>query len=223
MGKNLVRNTLLGIPKAVVLDAMGVIYLTGDDVGELLCPFIAEKSGSTDTQLIRQIYRSASLGEISSIDFWKAVGVSPKLEDEYLAKHLLSPGLTDFLDKLKQRGIKTWCLSNDIFEWSRKLRQRFRLEDYFEGFIISSDVGFRKPDTAIFRLLIKRLAYEPHEVVFVDDHQKNLDAAKAFGFETVLFESSASIPIYTSKVVHSFAELLAFLLRTEGNINREAS
>ncbi len=209
MEKELVADKLSRTPKAVVLDAMGVIYRAGDDVGELLYPFIAEKGGSTDIIKIRQIARSASLGEISAIDFWKAVGVSPELEDEYLARHRLSRGLTGFLEELRQRGIKVWCLSNDISTWSKKLRVRFGLEEYFSGFIISGDVGFRKPDPTIFRVLMKRMNCEPRDAVFIDDHQKNLDTARALGFQTVLYESTASVPEYTSRVVQNFDELLS--------------
>jgi len=70
--------------KVLVLDAMGVIYSARDDVKDLLCPFIAEKDGSKDTSKIGRLYLSASLGNISAFEFWKAVGVDPELEDEYL-------------------------------------------------------------------------------------------------------------------------------------------
>lgn len=65
----------------LVLDAMGVIYSVGDDVRDLLCPFIAEKGGSTDTSKIEKLYHSASLGYMSAFEFWKAVDVNPELED----------------------------------------------------------------------------------------------------------------------------------------------
>ena len=47
----------------LVLDAMGVIFKSADDVGELLIPFIAEKSGSFDEGVIQAAYLEASLGK----------------------------------------------------------------------------------------------------------------------------------------------------------------
>jgi len=71
--------------KTIVLDAMGVIYSVGDDVSELLCPFIAEKGGLRDVGRISLLYRAASLGQMSAKEFWRAASVDPGREDDYLA------------------------------------------------------------------------------------------------------------------------------------------
>ena len=52
----------------LVLDAMGVIYETGDDVTDLLVPFIAEKGGTTDVADIEHAYHDASLGLMTSLE-----------------------------------------------------------------------------------------------------------------------------------------------------------
>ena len=52
--------------KVLVLEAMGVIHSVGDDVGELLYPFILEKGGIKDLKRIITIYNAASVGEIQS-------------------------------------------------------------------------------------------------------------------------------------------------------------
>lgn len=201
---------MTGKLKAILLDAMGVIYSVGDDVHDLPCPFIAEKGGSQDTLQIEQLYRSASLGNMSAFDFWKAVDVAPELEDEYLQRHRLSDGLLDFLEETKQRGHEIWCLSNDLSRWSKKLRLRFRLGKYITGFIISGDVGFRKPDPAIFRLLVKQSNMDPHNAIFVDDHKKNLDSAAVVGFETIIFRPmDQDLASDTHKVVTDFGEIIS--------------
>ena len=166
---------------------MGVIYSVGDDVKDLLCPFIAEKGGTRDTTKIERLYRSASLGNMSASKFWEGVGIDPRLEDEYLQRHELTNGLVDFLAAIRERDYELWCLSNDLSEWSRKLRVRFGLDKYFRGFVISGDVGARKPDQAIFTYLIDQLHARPSEIIFVDDQRKNLDSAAALGFEAIFF------------------------------------
>jgi len=198
--------------KVLVLDAMGVIYSVRDDVKDLLCPFVAEKGGTKDTTTINELYRSASLGNMSAFEFWKAVNVSSELEDEYLSKHKLSDGLVDFLEETNQRGHEVWCLSNDLSEWSRKLRLHFRLEKYFNGFVISSDVGFRKPDPAIFHRLVTQSNMDPHKAIFIDDNKKNLDSAAILGFETVVFRPVASDSTGgTHKIVNNFNDILPLL------------
>jgi HAD superfamily hydrolase (TIGR01509 family) len=199
-------------PEIVVLDAMGVMYSVGDDVRDLLCPFIAEKGGLRDTDRIRDVYISASLGNISASRFWESVGVSSDLEDEYLRRHKLNNGLIEFLEAANSRGSKVWCLSNDVSAWSEKLRTRFGLEEYFRGFVISGDVGFRKPDPAIYRNLLEQIGGNVSSKLFVDDNPKNLDAAARLGFETILFDAGVSSGGSAHERASSFGELQRYLL-----------
>ena len=72
--------------RILVLDAMGVIYSVGNDDRDLLCPFVEEKGGTKDMSKIETLYHSTSLGNMSSAEFWEAVGLKPGLEDEYLQR-----------------------------------------------------------------------------------------------------------------------------------------
>jgi len=173
--------------KVLVLDAMGVIYPVGDDVRGLLCPFITAKHGAGDYDTVEEYYNKASVGKMTAHDLWKAVSIDPRLEDEYLQGFELTPGLLDFLKKAESRGIEMWCLSNDLAEWSQKLRNRFGLQQFFRGVIISGDVGLRKPDPMIFRLLLERSGVPAKQLLFVDDNPKNIIAAAALGIDSVLF------------------------------------
>ena len=60
--------------------------------------------------------------------------------------------------------------------------------EYVDGGILSYRDGVIKPDPAIYRLLISRYDLKPEECVFLDDTQKNLDAAEKFGIHTILFK-----------------------------------
>ena len=173
--------------KTLVLDAMGVIFAAGDDVVELLCPFVHEQGGIVDDGRTESLYNDASLGRLSARRFWEEVHVDPALEDNYLRRHRLSIGLREFLRDAKPRVDSIWCLSNDVSEWSVKLQALFDLHAHFKGFVISGDIGARKPDAAIYRELISQTGVPAESMVFVDDRPKNLDAAAALGFQTVQF------------------------------------
>jgi len=193
--------------KCVVLDAMGVLYNAHDDVAEFLYPFILEKDGLNDLNRIKGIYIEASLGKMTSADFWKRMGLDPMVEDEYLSRHAITSGLIAFLEEMKVQGVELWCLSNDVSEWSGKLRRKFKIESYFKGFIISGDVGLRKPDPAIYELLIGRLKCKANDILFVDDNIRNLDAAERKGIGTVLFDSSGRVVNTKHGEVVNFKEL----------------
>jgi putative hydrolase of the HAD superfamily len=166
----------------LVLDAMGVIYESADDVAELLVPFISENGGISDVARIQREYIDASLGRIDTASFWKNVGVPPTLEDRYLERHRLTANLNEFLQTLPSGVESLWCLSNDVSDWSRKLRDHHGLAKHFDGFAISGDVGSRKPAPEIFNALLSRVKRPASKCVFVDDRTRNLDAAKLLGF-----------------------------------------
>lgn len=175
--------------KVLVLDAMGVIYRSGDDVVELLIPFIRTHGRrSASDEEISDAYRQASFGRLSSCDFWIGLGCDPLDEDEYLAQHGLQTGLLQFLARARDEFEQIWCLSNDVSEWSAKLRSRHQLEPWFRGWLISGDVGLRKPSPLIYSLLSERVGVAGAELLFVDDRRPNLEAAAALGWGTVHFD-----------------------------------
>jgi FMN phosphatase YigB (HAD superfamily) len=175
----------------LVLDAMGVIFESADDVAELLIPFIAEKSGTSDEAIIQAAYLDASFGTISPVEFWNLVGVPADLEDEFLSRHSLNTGVIELLDWSRDNEIPVWCLSNDVGRWSQKLRLRLNIETYLEGSIISGDVGLRKPDREIYEALIQSSGFPVEKLLFVDDRQQNVLAARELGIESILHDPRA--------------------------------
>lgn len=193
----------------LILDAMGVLYQAGDDVAELLVPFV-HRHGRPDlpAEEIEREYISASLGHTGSGAFWQRVGVDPALEDDYLAGHRLIEGTREVLPSLKERFERIACLSNDIAAWSAKLRRRFALEAWIDPWFISSDLGLRKPSAEIYQLVTKRLATRPQDIVFVDDRPRNLDAAAMLGYRTVLLDLRGDRPAHPHRAIRRLADLL---------------
>lgn len=174
--------------KCVILDAMGVIYQAGDDVEELLIPFLRSKACKLSDEKINEFYISCSLGNLSSIEFWKAMEIEEdilSLEEGYLKLHRLSNGLFEFLSEIKKRNIPIVCLTNDVKEWSLSLRNIFRLEKFIDDWFVSGEIGSRKPDNKIYTFLVKKMDVKPEECLFIDDRIKNINAAKELGFNTI--------------------------------------
>jgi HAD superfamily hydrolase (TIGR01509 family) len=171
--------------QCLVLDGMGVIFAAADDVAELLIPFVRVAGG--DPAQVETAYIDASLGIIDADEFWVRVGLSASVEREYLSTHSLLPGAREFLVRANELGIPVWCLSNDIARWSQSLRETLGIAKLLSGAVISSDVGVRKPDTAIYRHLLGRTGYSPSDLLFVDDRRKNIEAAAALRIPSLCF------------------------------------
>ena len=186
----LVRGTMMPRPpqpRVLMLDAMGVIFEAGDDVAELLVPFVQLYGDGVDEAAVAAAYMEASQGRLTAAAFWRQMGIDPSLEDTYLAAHRLTPDALLLLQRARARFEAVFCLSNDVSEWSRKLRQTFDLEQYVDAWFISGDLGVRKPATEIYEAVLIKSGFSAEEILFVDDRPKNLDAARRIGIQTVLY------------------------------------
>ncbi len=184
------RRNRSGQPQLVVLDAMGVIYRHGNDVEDLLIPFVEDNGGTANHADIRENYRQTSLGRMTTAEFWAAVGVegdAAQLDRAYLSQFRMTGGLLAFLDKLNHKKVPVACLSNDVSLWSRLLRQGFNLDTKIGPWIISGDIGARKPDPAIYEALRTTVGAPFDVYLFIDDRIENLDAARELGMRTALF------------------------------------
>ncbi|MCK0517338.1 HAD-IA family hydrolase [Williamsia sp. DF01-3] len=83
-------------------------------------------------------------------------------------------------------------LTNNIAEMRDRWQSLVPIE-LFETVIDSSEVGVRKPDPAVYQLLLDRLELEPHEVAFVDDTMPNVEAARKIGMLGIHFTSSQQL------------------------------
>lgn len=116
--------------KWIILDVMGVIFEVGDDTNDLLVPYIQKISDTVSAEKINKMYLKASLGEISSFDFWNELGFGseyPKIERDYLDTCLrIDPEFVEVTNTLTQ-NYSLAILSNDVKEWSNYLRAKFDL------------------------------------------------------------------------------------------------
>ena len=201
--------------KIAIFDAMGVIFTTGDDVGELLIPYISGKLSEADHGLVRKLYLEASLGRITPRDFWKGVGfgeaVIAPFEAGYLNNNFcLDPGFFPCAEALKGKGYTLAMLSNDVGEWSRHLRQKHGLDRIIEYAFISSELGLRKPDPEIYRIALSKMGALPGECVFVDDSPERVDAARMLGIRGIYFDRDGED--YDGPMVKSFEQLAELLV-----------
>ncbi|MCU0898657.1 MAG: HAD family phosphatase [Burkholderiales bacterium] len=102
-------------------------------------------------------------------------------------------GTVALLHELRARGRRVAALSNFSAESWPWATARFPFLGWFEGVVISGEVGVAKPDPAIYRIAIERLSLEPERTLFVDDMPVNVDAARACGIEAVVFEGPGQL------------------------------
>ncbi len=97
----------------------------------------------------------------------------------------------DLVDRLHGR-YRLAVLTNNIREIADHWRELVGI-DRFELVIDSHEIGIRKPDPAIYELLLEKLDLQPSRVVFVDDTPPNIVAAAAIGIHAIHFTSAAAL------------------------------
>jgi putative hydrolase of the HAD superfamily len=171
----------------VALDAMGVIY-EQRGVSALLAAFAGRLGVSVDPEEARRLYRQASLGLLSSSELWEALGIPGTGRDEEFLRHrLLMPGVREFLAAMRRLGVRVGCITNDVAEWALRQRRRYGLEDGIWPWVVSGDVGVRKPAPEIYERFLAEAGCEAEDCMFIDDTPENLDTAGRLGFRTLGF------------------------------------
>ena len=89
------------------------------------------------------------------------------------------------LQRLKAGGARVHALSNFAHEKFALACAEFPFLTEFDVAVISGRERVAKPDRRIFEILVERVGKAPSELLFVDDSPKNVDAARAFGIETL--------------------------------------
>ena len=128
-------------------------------------------------------------GEGDPADFERALAAQLVRTDgtQVLAAGLLSrmfaatlpvPQMYELMRAVRKAGLRTCLLSNS---WGRAGYPRETFPELFDAWVISAEVGMRKPEERIFRHAAGLLGLPPEQCVFIDDIEANVEAAGALG------------------------------------------
>jgi putative hydrolase of the HAD superfamily len=194
---------------------MGVIYPVADDLRDLLIPYLRSKGCTAADEAIIEAYRACYRGGAPAQSIWDVAGCDWEegaLERDFLACYVLNDGVVDFLEAMRARSIPVYGLSNDVGEWALVRRRLLGIDQYFAGWVISSEVRKPKPAPEIYQRLIDMLPCPPRACVFVDDRMPNLEAAQQLGLATALFGGEPADGVVS---VHDFGALTALAIGRE--------
>jgi len=93
--------------------------------------------------------------------------------------------------RLRRPGQPMFFLSNMPASYADQLEQAHAFVREFDDGVFSARVRLIKPDPAIFQLAAQRFGVAPAELVFLDDHAPNVAAARALGWQALLFTDAA--------------------------------
>ncbi|MBM3293732.1 MAG: HAD-IA family hydrolase [Candidatus Aminicenantes bacterium] len=111
----------------------------------------------------------------------------------------LNRKVLDLYRRLKP-GLRMVLLSNtDVMRWTF-IKSRFPEILFFDGYVLSFDQGFMKPQPEVYREALRLAGTPPERSLFVDDLGENVDHAVRLGLQGLVFRADGDFE----------AELLAF-------------
>jgi 2-haloacid dehalogenase len=85
-------------------------------------------------------------------------------------------------------GHDVTMLTNFASDTFREAQEMYPFLTESRGVTVSGDVGLVKPDPAIYAHHTEMFALDPAATLFIDDSEKNVIAARAFGWRAIAFE-----------------------------------
>jgi epoxide hydrolase-like predicted phosphatase len=128
------------------------------------------------------------LGRLYGLDRPTTEELLAELWDWYVGE--LNTGMAAYFQGLRPR-YRTAILSNGAEGGRREEERRYGFASMADVLVYSYEVGIEKPDRRIYEIACERLGVHPSEIVFLDDLEANVAAARQLGMRTVLFQSTA--------------------------------
>lgn len=98
--------------------------------------------------------------------------------------------------KLRQLGYKVCLLSNTnpfMMQWAMSNEfdgNGHSMDYYFDNLYLSYKYKYMKPSPEIFKIMLEGQQSSAEETLFIDDGQKNIEAAKELGMKTLFPENN---------------------------------
>jgi putative hydrolase of the HAD superfamily len=180
------------------------------DYGNVLC----QSQPTADTQAMAAIlnlppaqftelywrYRiEYDAGSLDPSAYWNTLAESRTLTPEQIARLTEidsrswshpAPVMPQWARDIRAAGQRTAILSNmPVPVRDYVLRSSWLPE--FDAQTFSCDIGVCKPELEIYHDCLVKLGVQPSEVLFLDDRESNVQAAKALGLHAILFTDAS--------------------------------
>lgn len=198
--------------KALILDFGGVLT---NDFWEVLRGF-ARREGLHENALVElvtrdpegiELLRGLERGSIGQAEFEHEMSARLGVEKDGLLERIAGDLRPDdvmlaVVAELRAAGVKIGILSNSLGSDYFDPYAPWHLEDRADVVIISDQVRLRKPEPAIFDLVVDKLGVPASSCLFIDDIAAYLEPARALGM-TVWHHTDTTATIAELRAVFS--------------------
>jgi HAD superfamily hydrolase (TIGR01509 family) len=156
------------------------------------CPLSADEIAQR-VHRHQDIIRSFDTGKMEPADFYKKIIIhlDAKIKKQTFFRiysDVFSPNapVLDILKRLKDSH-KLILLSNTDVERFGFIKRKFPELFFFDDYVLSFEVGYRKPDPEIYREALRKAQIPAQGCVFLDDLPENIEGARRLGMNAILY------------------------------------
>lgn len=184
----------------VLLDADGVLQSLPGGWSAALRPYVGDRAddflralGPDEAPCLR------GSGEFLEVlaDLLRDFGVTRPVSEVYPAVwhdiHV-EPSSVALVAELRDLGLGVHLATNQTAGRAAYMRTALGYDDLFDESFYSCELGETKPDAAFFAAALDRLAVPAPEVLFVDDHEPNVLAAREAGLAAEHWRIADGLP-----------------------------
>ena len=183
--------------KAILFDADGVIQRPAVDYTAALTALGALEADACG-RLIQEIFSAELPGLSGKGDFTE--DLRHVLSRWRLAERLADvlriwtsirpdPAIFELIASVRSFGIRCCLATNQQAYRGSYMSESLRYRDLFDVEFYSYQLGVAKPASEYFRAIVERLSLAPAEVLFIDDHERNVAAARSVGIHASLYNA----------------------------------
>ncbi|MDR7253909.1 putative hydrolase of the HAD superfamily [Nocardioides sp. BE266] len=186
--------------RAVVLDIGGVLEVIDDDVFPGPAEARLGLQPGTIAGGLARLPGDAMIGEVTEAEIraeWqRTLGLDDEQVDELVEDYwrwyvgTIDRPLLDWF--AGQRPARLAGILSNSGPGARERERVHGFEDLTDDIVYSHEVGLAKPDPAAYDVTVRRLGVEPHEVLFLDNAEVNVEGARAVGWHAVLHLDTAT-------------------------------
>jgi glucose-1-phosphatase len=104
-----------------------------------------------------------------------------------------NPDVDEAIRYLKLKGLPLFLLSNTNELHFAHIIKNYPIVHSFDEWILSFEVGAKKPKRRIFDVVSEKMDVESGEVFYVDDIAEYVDVARACGFQGMVFKDALGL------------------------------
>jgi len=183
------------------------------DLGNVLLDFDPERylealgyQGRVKEQLKSEIFKTdewlmldrGTISQEDAVEIWQQRnpdlrGEIADVMTEWEKILTLKKDSLEILKSLAAENYNLYILSNFHEKAFAYVSNKYNFFDYFDGKVISADIGMIKPDPEIYEHLLNKFNLEAETTLFIDDSKKNIAAAINKGIRVIHFKDAKSL------------------------------